>query len=142
MASYMIEQHLQMIKLYYQNECSLMRTLPVLRPFYDRRDGPSKSTLQRLVAKFETTGSVTNLPTPVRQRIAISEEDIAAVRVSVQENPRQSIPRRAQELGRSQTLTWRILHRDFGLHPYKIKLTQELKRIEEEDVSLALILPL
>ncbi|KAJ8947079.1 hypothetical protein NQ318_019975 [Aromia moschata] len=85
MASYTTEQHVQMIKLYYQNECSLHS---------------------------------------VRQRNARSIENIAAVRVSVQENPRQYIPRRAQELGLSQTSTWRILHRDLGLHPYKIQLTQ------------------
>ncbi|KAG8312480.1 hypothetical protein J6590_023088 [Homalodisca vitripennis] len=46
-----------MIKLYYQNECSLVKTLHALRPFYGRRGGPSMSTLQRLVAKFEKTGS-------------------------------------------------------------------------------------
>ena len=74
MASYTIEQHVQMIKLYYQNECSLVRTL---RPFYGRRGGPSKSTLQRLVAKFETTGSVNNQPTPVRRRNARSAMNIA-----------------------------------------------------------------
>ncbi|KAJ8960505.1 hypothetical protein NQ318_013789 [Aromia moschata] len=85
-----------------------------------------KSTLQRLVAKFETIGLVNNLPTPVCQRNARSAEIIAAVRVSVQENPRQSIPHRAQELGLSQTSTWRILRRDLGLHPYKIQLTEEL----------------
>ncbi|KAJ8955819.1 hypothetical protein NQ318_005362 [Aromia moschata] len=62
--------------------------------FYGRRDDPSKSTLQRLVAQFETTGSVNNLPTPVRQKNARSAENIAAVSVSVEENPRQSIPRR------------------------------------------------
>ena len=127
MASYTIEQHVQMIKLYYQNECSLTQTLRALRPFFGRRGGPSKSTLQRLVAKFETTGSVNNQPTPVRSRNARSAENIAAVRESVQQNPRQSIPRRAQELGLSQTSTWRILRRDLGLHPYKIQLTQELK---------------
>ncbi|KAJ8938858.1 hypothetical protein NQ318_019919 [Aromia moschata] len=42
--------------------------------------GALLSTLQRLVAKFETTGSVNNLPTPVRQRNARSTENIAAVR--------------------------------------------------------------
>lgn len=127
MASYTVEQHVQMIKLYYQNDCSLVQTLRALRPFYGRRGGPSKSTLQRLVAKFETTGSVNNQPTPVRQRNARSTENVTAVRESIQENPRQSIPRRAQELGLSQTSTWRILRRDLGLHPYKIQLTQELK---------------
>ncbi|KAJ8940265.1 hypothetical protein NQ318_007179 [Aromia moschata] len=81
--------------------------LRVLSPFYGRHDGPSKSTLQRLVATLETTGSINNLPPPVRQRNARSAENIAAVGVSVQENPRQPIPRR--------------------LHPYKIQLIQEIK---------------
>ena len=63
MASYTIERHVQMIKLYYQNECSIVQTL---RPFYGRRGDLSKSTHQRLVAKFETTGSVNIQPTPVR----------------------------------------------------------------------------
>ena len=61
MTSYTIEQHVQMIKqLYYQYQCSLAQTLRALRPFYGRRDRPSRSTLQRLVAKFETTGSISN----------------------------------------------------------------------------------
>lgn len=127
MASYTVEQHVEIIKLYYQNECSLVRTLRALRPIYGRRGGPSKSTIQRLVAKFEKAGSVNNQPTPARRRNARSAENIAAVRESVQENPRQSIPRRAQTLGLSQTSTWRILRRDLGLHPYKIQLTQSLK---------------
>ncbi|EFN80658.1 hypothetical protein EAI_10412, partial [Harpegnathos saltator] len=55
-----------------------------------------------------------------------SAENIAIVSESVQENPRQSILRRAQELGLSQTSTWRILRRDLGLYPYKIQLAQEL----------------
>ncbi|KAJ8934256.1 hypothetical protein NQ318_013378 [Aromia moschata] len=90
-------------------------------------DAMSKSTLQHLVAKFETSGAVNNRPIQVRQMNTRSVENIAAVRVSVQENPRQSIPRHAQELGLSQTSTWRIFRRDLGLHLYKIQLTQDLK---------------
>ena len=81
MASYTIWQHVQMLKLYYQNERSLVQTL---RPFYGRRVSPLKSTLQRLVAKFETTGSVNNQSTLVRQKNARSAENIAAVRESEQ----------------------------------------------------------
>ena len=124
MPNYHGKLHVQMIKLYYENGCSLVQTL---RPFYGRKDGLSKSTLIRLVAKFGTTSSVNNQPTPVCQRNARSAENIAAFRESVQENPRQSIPCRAQALGLSQTSTWPILRRDLGLHPYKIQLTQELK---------------
>lgn len=127
MATYSVEQHVQIIKLYYQNGCSLVATMRALRTFYGLHGRPSKSTIQRLVAKFELTGSVNNQSTPLRQRNARSAENIAAVRDSVQENPKQSIPRRAQELGLSKTSTWRILRRDLGLHPYKIQLTQELK---------------
>jgi len=71
------------------------------------------------VVKFESTGSINNQPTPVRRRNAKSAGNIAAVRESVQENPRRSISRRSQELGLSATSTWRILRRDFG-HLYKI----------------------
>lgn len=58
---------------------------------------------------------------------ARSTENIVAVYESVQEDSRQSISHRAQELGLSQTSTWRILRRDLGLHPYKIQLNQEIK---------------
>jgi len=76
------------------------------------------------VAKFESTGSINNQPTPVHRRNARSE-NIAAVRV--RENPRRSISRRSQELGLSVTSTWQILRWDLSLHPYKIQLIQELK---------------
>jgi len=79
------------------------------------------------VAKFESTSSINNQPTPVRRRNARSAENIAAVRKSVRENPRRSIFRRLQELGLSTISTWRILRRDLGLHSYKLQLTQELK---------------
>ncbi|XP_061380157.1 uncharacterized protein LOC133319497 [Danaus plexippus] len=127
MAGYSVEQHVQIIKLFYENGSSVRATFRALRPFYGRDDRPAESTIRRLVDKFESTGSVNNQPVPVRQRNARSAENIAAVRDSVLENPRQSIPRRAQELGLSQTTTWRILRCDLSLHPYKIQLTQELK---------------
>jgi hypothetical protein len=41
----------------------------------------------------------------------------------VQQNSRQSIPGREQELGLSQTSIWRILSQELGLHPYKVQLT-------------------
>ncbi|KZC08620.1 hypothetical protein WN55_11275 [Dufourea novaeangliae] len=83
-----------------------------------------------MVNKFESTYSLLNIPVPVRQRTGRSIENIAAVRASVQNEPNQSIPRRSQELGICQTTLWRILLKDLHLHPYKIKLTQELKPLD------------
>ncbi|GJQ69936.1 hypothetical protein Trydic_g22468 [Trypoxylus dichotomus] len=78
-----------MIKLYYQNECSLEHWLC---SFWGRRGDRSKSSFQRLVAKFETTGPLKNQPTPVRQRNARSAENIAAVRESVQDSCARTRP--------------------------------------------------
>lgn len=127
MEKYTVEQRVQIIKFYYQNNCSIRATFRALRAIYGQNNRPTECTIRRLVSKFETTGSVTDRRAPLRERNARSAENIAAVRESVQENPKQSINRRAQELGLSSTSTWRILRRDLKLHPYKIQLTQELK---------------
>ena len=127
MDKYTIEQRVQIIKIYYQNNESVRKTFSALREFYGRNNRPAKSTIHRLVNKFESSGTVTDTIVPVRQRNARSEVNIAALNESVHENPNLSVPRRSQELGISQTSTWRILRKDLGLHPYKIQLTQELK---------------
>ena len=64
---------------------------------------------------------------PKRRRIARSEEIIAVLSASIQNEPNQSIPRRSQELGIAQTTLWRIMRKDLGLHAFKIKFTWELK---------------
>ena len=57
-------------------------------------------------------------------------EIIAAVSASIQNEPNQLIPRRSQKLSISQTTLSRIMRRDFDLHAFKIKLTQELKPLD------------
>ena len=89
-----VEQRVQIIKFYYQNQCSVREMFCALRDFYPRHNRPAMSTIRRLVTKFESTGSINNQPTPVRQN-ARSAENIAAVCESVRENPRRSIPRRS-----------------------------------------------
>ena len=105
MEGHSVEQCVQIIKFYYQNQCSVRETFRALSDFYPRHNHPAKSTIRCLVVKFESTGSINNQPTPVR-RNARSAENIAAVRESVRENPRRSISRRSQELGLSATSTW------------------------------------
>ena len=127
MDKYTIEQRMQIIKIYYQNNESVRKTFRALREFYNRNNRPAESTIRRLVNKFESSGTVTDTIVPLRQRNARSEANIAAVNESVHQNPNLSVPHRSQELNISQTSTWHILRKDFGLHPYKIQLTEELK---------------
>ena len=112
MDKYTIEQRVQIIKIYYQNDESVRKTFRALRKFYGRNNRPAESTIRHLVNKFESGGTVTDTIVPVRQRNARSEANITAVNESVRENPSLSIPRRSQELGISQTSTWRILRKD------------------------------
>lgn len=86
MEGYSVEQRVQIITFYFQNQCSVRETFRALRDFYPRHNRPAESTIRRLVAKFKSTGSVNNQPTPVRHRNARSAENIAAVRESVREN--------------------------------------------------------
>ena len=87
-------------------------TLRTLRPIYGRNNRPSRSTIERLVEKFESTGTLQNIPVPVRQRSSRSVENIAAAEASVEESPNMSLTRRSQALGISVTSLWRILRND------------------------------
>ena len=97
-------------------------TLGALSPIYDRNNRPSRSTIERLVEKFEPTGTVQNIAVPVRQRSVRSVENIAAAEASVEES-----------LNMSRTRCSRILRNDLGLHSYnKFKLRQELKPVDHQ----------
>lgn len=85
MVSYSVEQHVQIIKLFYENGSLVRATFRALLPFYvyGRDDRSVESTIRRFLNKFGATRSVNNEPVPVRQRHAISVKNIAAVRKSV-----------------------------------------------------------
>ena len=87
---------------------------------YGRNNRPSRSTIERLVEKFETTGTVQNVPVRVRQWIARIVENIAVA--SIEESPNLSLTRRSQALGISVTSLWRILRNDLGLHLFFFKI--------------------
>ena len=71
--------------MYYRNSESVASTLRALRPIYGRNNRSSRSTIERLVAKFECTGTVQNVPEPVGQKSDRRVENIAAAEASVEE---------------------------------------------------------
>ena len=60
--------------------------LKALHPIYGRNNRPSRSRIERLVEKFESTDTVQNVPVPVR--CARSVGNIAAAEASVEESPK------------------------------------------------------
>ena len=97
MDKYTIEQRVQIIKIYYQNNESVRKTFRALREFYGRNNRPAESTSRRLVNKFQSSATLTDTIVPLRQRNARSEANIAAVNESVDERPNLSVPRRSEE---------------------------------------------
>ena len=63
---------------------------------------------------------------PTRLHRVRSDENIAAVSASVNDDHQLSIRRRSQ-LGLCYSTTWQILRKDLGAKPFKIQLVQELK---------------
>ena len=115
-------QSLEIIKNYYRNSESVVATLRALTPIFSRNNRPTRHAVRAIVDKFETKFILLDVPVPKRRRIARSEEIIAAVSASIQNEPNQSIPRPSQELGIAQTTLWRIMRKDLGLYAFKIKL--------------------
>ena len=104
-------------------------TLRALCPIYARNNRPSRWTIERLVKKFESTGTAQNVSMPVGQRSARSVENIGCRWGFSWRKPKCV----SQTLDISVTSLWRILRNDLDLHSYKIKLTQELKPLDHQN---------
>uniref|UniRef100_A0A2H1WA51 SFRICE_021049 n=1 Tax=Spodoptera frugiperda TaxID=7108 RepID=A0A2H1WA51_SPOFR len=127
MNSISLKNCIKIIQIHYENGRSVKVTFRKIRDIFGQHNRPSEIAIKNLVAKFESTGSVQNVPTPTRVRPGRSTENIAAVSHSVEEDHKLSISRRLQQLGLSKSTTWRILRKYLALKPYKIQLVQELK---------------
>ena len=104
----------------------MVATLRALTPIFGRNNCPTRQAVCAIVDKFETKFTLLDVPVPKRRRIARSEEIIAAVSATIQNEPNQSIQRRSQELGIAQTTLWLIMRKYLGLDAFKFKFTQEL----------------
>ena len=121
MVKFTNQQRLEIIKNYYQNSESVVATLRALTPILGRNNSPTRQAVRAIVDKFEIKFTLLDVSVPKRRRIALSEEIIAAISASIQNEPSQSIPRRSQELSITQTTLWRIMRKDPGLHAFTIK---------------------
>jgi transposase len=124
---YTKEQRVIVVKTHYKCGESYGETVRKIRGIFGRRNATNQSTVQRIINKFEETGSIMNSKLPVRHRTGRSLENISAVTESVAESPGTSIRRRSQQLDIPRSTMQRILTKDLYLHAYKAQLTQELK---------------
>lgn len=122
-----LPQRKQILELYILNQSSIRQTHRALLPFYGRHTRPSEQAIRAIIDKFNTTYSLCNNVKPTRAKTVRTDETIAAVNESVQEDKNVSIRHRAQELGLCASTLWKILRKDLGLRAYKVQLVQQLE---------------
>ncbi|KZC14917.1 hypothetical protein WN55_07967 [Dufourea novaeangliae] len=115
MALYTIQKRVQIVELFYENERSVKNVYRKLRDIYGRHKRPSETTINRIVKNFQQTGSVEDKRVKKYSRSGRSQEHVDFVSESVAEDPGMSISRRSQQLGLSESTTWRILRKDLAL---------------------------
>lgn len=128
MHRFTLPERLEIIKKYYRNNGSIATVQREFTRELGRVHHFSESGIRRTVQRLEREYTLLDLKPPTRMRSGRSDENIAAVAASVEDDPNLSYRRRAAELGLARETTRQILHLDLGLHPYKIVLTHNCSR--------------
>ena len=79
------------------------------------------------MTKFRTRFTLLDIKPPTRLRRVRTEENLAVVSASVNDDRQLSIRRCMQQLDLCNATTWQILQKDLGVKPFKVQLVQELK---------------
>ena len=75
-----------------------MKVYRALLPFYGQFNRPTEAAIRAIVTKFQTKFTLLDIKPPTRFRRLRTEENIAAVSASVNEDHQLSIRRRSQQL--------------------------------------------
>ncbi|XP_036425950.1 uncharacterized protein LOC118807891 isoform X1 [Colossoma macropomum] len=108
MVVYSIEQRVFMVRTYWVTN-SFKQCQSEFRKKYGVRDVPSKSVIQKMVRKLETTGSL--IPSHGGGRPKMSQDTIDDVQHRLQQTPSKPLRRLAQETGRSYSTCQRAAKR-------------------------------
>jgi len=120
----------EIVKLYYQTK-SLMKVVNTMKRTFPELDKLNTKALQRLVKRFEESGSVEDRrhSNPVRPRKARTDDAIEEVKTAISDTPQRSVRRVLGDITNSASMSsvYRMLKYDLHLTPYKISIMQHLK---------------
>lgn len=120
---YTVEQRTFIVKNYLQHK-SIARVEESFREKFLQLP-PCRSSILRMVKKFEENGNVLNR-LHNRQATISTQENTNRVSDIISENPRISIPRIASTLEIGKSSAYKIVRKILKLHPYKIQIVQKL----------------
>ena len=132
-----LHQRIECVKLYYSNNCTAAVTLRAYKTAHGLRADPfSATTISRLIKRFETTGSVLDLPKSGRPSLTedrkddvldtlknLQKENIIGVASTAQVSTATGIPKRS---------VCRILREELQFYPYKLQLTQMMSEDDHQ----------
>ena len=98
---------------------------------------PSEKTCRSLLTKFETTGSIADMPRSGRPRDAASDSNVEYAQAIINNDGNfHSCSEVAYELNISRGSAHKILRHELGLKPFKLQLHQKLS---EEDMAARVV---
>jgi Helix-turn-helix domain (DUF4817) len=112
------EQRLQIVQIFFENRGSVRKTY---RPFYCRHNRPTEQVIRITLHRFCTTHTLIDTTHPKKRHTVHTEEAVAAVEHTIEEDPNKSIRHRALQLELCPSTLWNILRKDLGLRAYKIQ---------------------
>ena len=86
---------------------------------------PHTNSIKRWFKNLMETGNILDLKRSGRP--SIDEETVYAVRVAFHRSPRKSICVASNELAVPRSTVYKVLHKQFRLHAYKLQMVQALK---------------
>ncbi|KAJ8912063.1 hypothetical protein NQ315_016752 [Exocentrus adspersus] len=104
---------------------SQQETCNIFNNLYPNRNPITRSTVSKLLKKFNQTGAIKDLSKSGRIKTATTEDKSLDVCVMLEDDLHLSTRQISRELDISQTSIMKILH-DNKFHPYKVRLVQEL----------------
>ncbi|GBM31455.1 hypothetical protein AVEN_39249-1 [Araneus ventricosus] len=127
MPRYSVSESIFIVRTYYSNNNSpIVTQIKFATEFKLTTTGPSVSTINRLIQKFERTGSVCDdMFGNVGRALSVkTPEKIERTRQVSERSPRTSISKAAQQEGIKLESVRQIVLADLQLFPYKIQIHQ------------------
>ncbi|XP_037731463.1 uncharacterized protein LOC119562373 [Drosophila subpulchrella] len=137
MEQYAPRERSEVVEIYIQQNKSIVKTQRAFKKLKNVKSAPSKNTIKRLYEKFTTGEALSNPKRPNKSRPRRSDENIAAVRASVEMSPRTSQKRRSQQLGMARSTLQRIIRVDLKSKVYvnRPRTLEELKDNIREEIA-------
>ncbi|GBL80237.1 hypothetical protein AVEN_29206-1 [Araneus ventricosus] len=144
MSRYSVSERIFIVRTYYSNNKSpIVTQRKFATEFKLKTTGPSVPTINRLIQKFERTGSVCddmfgNLGLPLSVK---APEKIERTRQVFERSPRTSIRKAAQQVGIKRESVRQIVVAVLQLFPYKIQIHQRsvAQRLEFANTIIEMI---